>query len=140
PGEDDHLLASIFQVLQNVPECLELRLADLPDSIAYGEESACDLLESEQLCQDDRRRDLLLLGEPNDRLLGHLAVECPGLRLELDVPELVNGIREIEAFVLPNPEGNLANLFDQLLEILVPDDLIAAVASHDGIPVAELPE
>src|SRR5690606_25961964 len=112
PGEDDHLLASIFQVLQDVPECLELRLADLPDSVAYGEESSRDLLEPEQLRQDDRSRDLLFLGEPDDRLLGHLAVECPGLRLELDVPELVNGIRQIEAFVLPNSEGNRAGLLD----------------------------
>src|SRR5690606_1338880 len=38
PGKDDHLLAGVLQVLQDVPERLELRPADLPDSVAYGEE------------------------------------------------------------------------------------------------------
>src|SRR5690606_5067111 len=99
-----------------------------------------DLLEPEQLCQDDGRRDLLLLGEPDDRLLGHLAVECSGLRLKLDVPELVNGIREVEAFILPDPEGNLADLLDEFFEIPVPDDLISTISSHDSVPVAEPPE
>src|SRR5690606_8612626 len=77
---------------------------------------------------------------PDDGLLEHFIIECPGLRLELDIPELIEGIRKIEAFVLPNPEGNLADLLGELLEIPVPDDLIATVASHDGVPITELPE
>src|SRR5690606_28812605 len=59
---------------------------------------------------------------------------------ELDVPELVNGIREVEALVLPNSEGNLTDLLDEFLEILISDDLVAAVSSHDCVPVTELPE
>ena len=108
-------------------------------AVVVADESARDLREAQKLGQHVARGDFAV-HELGEAVLFDAVVDLLGVLLQLDRSHFLHEFRQINRFVDADPVCDGMRLFDQLCQMLVPDDLVILESAEDGVVGAEAVE